>query len=117
MREDLERDLQALVTDSTLRQAESVVPILHEIAAGRRGRALCAAASWSRRFVCARVGPVPGLLGFAPPAIADTSTVRPRAGPRVAAPACVWLVGATNRALKGGSIIATTSGRIACVAA
>jgi hypothetical protein len=28
MREDLEHDLQALVTDSTLRQAESVATIL-----------------------------------------------------------------------------------------
>ena len=113
MREDLERDLQALVTDSTLRQAESVVPILHEIAAGRRGRALCAAASWSRRFVCARAGDVPGPLGFAPPAIGDTPTVRPRAGPRGAVPACVRPAGATNKVLKAALIIATTSAPIA----
>src|SRR5438445_8051935 len=106
MREDLERDLQALVTDSTLRQAESIVPILHEIAADRRGRALGAAASWRRRFVCARAGRVPGPLGFAPPAIADTPTVRRRAGLRVASAACARPAGVTNRVLKGGSTIA-----------
>lgn len=117
MREDLERDLQALVTESTLRQAESVASILHEVAADRRGRALCAAASWSRRFVCARAGRVPGLSGFAPPAIADTPTVRPHAGPRVAMPACVRPAGVINRAVKDGSTIATTSEPIARAAA
>src|SRR5712691_8795355 len=86
MREDLERNLQALVTESTLRQAESVASILPDVAADRRGRALGAAASWSRRSVCAGVGPVPGRLGFALPAIADTRTVRRRAGRLVAAP-------------------------------
>lgn len=105
------------MTESTLRQAESVASILHDVAADRPGRVLSAAASWNRRFVCARVGPVPDRLGFVPPAIVDTSTVRPRAGSRVGAPACVWPAGATNRALKGGSIIATTSGPIARVAA
>jgi hypothetical protein len=106
-------NLQALVTDSTLRQAESVAFILHDVAVDRRGRALCAAASWSRSFVCARAGPVPGRLGFVPPAIADTSIARPRAGPRRGAPACVRPVGAINRVLKDGLIIATTSVRIA----
>jgi hypothetical protein len=117
MREDLERDLQALVTDSTLRQAESVAAILHDVAADRRGRALGAAASWSRRFVSARAGRVLGPLGFAPPVIADTPTVRRRAEPRVAEPAFVRPAGVTNKALKGASIIATISGPIARAAA
>jgi hypothetical protein len=108
MREDLERDLQALVTDSTLRQAESVAFILHDVAVDRRGRALRAAA-WNRSFVCARAGPVPGHLEFAPPAIADTCIARPRAGPTLGAPACVRRAGAINRVLKGGLIIVTTS--------
>ena len=113
MREDLERDLQALVTDSTLRQAESVVSILHDGAADRRGRALRAAASWSRRFECGPVGLVPGRSGFAPRAIGDMSTARPPAGRAVAPRACARRAGATNRALKGGSIIVITSGPIA----
>ena len=112
MREDLERDLQALVTDSTLRQAESVAFILHEVAVGSsRARAL-RCSPWSRSFVCARAGPVPGRLGFVPPAIADTSSARPHAGPRLGAPACVRPVGAINRVLKDGLIIVTTSVRI-----
>jgi len=101
------------VTDSTLRQAESVAFILHEVAVDRRGRALCAAASWSRSFVCARAGPVPDRLGFVPPAIAATSIARPRAGPRLGAPACVQPVGAINTVRKDGLIIAITSGPIA----
>jgi hypothetical protein len=117
MREDLERNLQALVTESTLRQAESVASILPDVAADRRGRALGAAASWSRRSVCARVGPVPGRLGFALPAIADTRTVRRRAERLVAAPRSARRDGAINRVLKDGWIIATTSGPIARVGA
>ena len=117
MREDLEQDLQALVTDSTLRQAESVVSFCHDVAADRRGRALGAAASWSRRFVCARAGRVPGPLGFAPPAIGGTPTVRPHAGPRGAVRACGRPAGAINRVLKAASIIATINGPIARAAA
>jgi hypothetical protein len=117
MREDLERNLQALLTDSTLRQAESVIAILYEVAADRRGRVLGAAASWSRRFVCARVEPALGPLGFAPVAIADMPTVRRRAGRRGAVPVCVPPGVVINRVLKDGSIIATTSGPIARVAA
>ena len=100
------------MTDSTLRQAESVAFILHDVAVDRRGRALCAAASWTRSFVCARAGPVLGRLGFVPPAIADMSIARPRAGPTLGAPASVRPVGAINRVLKAGWIIATTSVRI-----
>jgi hypothetical protein len=100
------------VTDSTLRQAESVAFILHDVAVDRRGRALCAAASWTRSFVCARAGPVPGHLGFVPPAIADTCIARSDAGPTPGARACVRPAGAINRVLKGGWIIATTSVRI-----
>jgi hypothetical protein len=100
------------VTDSTLRQAESVAFILHDVAVDRRGRALCAAASWNRSFVCARAGHVLGRLGFVPPVIAAMSIARPRAGPTLGAPASVPPGGAINRVLKGGWIIATTSVRI-----
>src|SRR5260370_24221671 len=91
-------------------------PFSH-IAADCRGRALCAAASWSQRFVCGRAGPVSGPLGFAPPAIADTPTVRPRAGRRGASRACAPPAAAINRVLKDDSIIATTSAPIARVVA
>src|SRR5260370_8620814 len=80
-------------------------PFSH-IAADCRGRALCAAASWSQRFVCGRAGPVSGPLGFAPPAIADTPTVRPRAGRRGASPACPPPAPALTTALTHTSTIA-----------
>jgi len=101
------------VTDSTLRQAESVVSILHDVAADRRGRALGAAASWSLRSVCARAGRVLGHLAFAAPAIADTPTVRQRAERRGAARRSARRAGGINKVLKAASIIATTSALIA----
>jgi hypothetical protein len=110
-------DLQALVTDSTLRQAE--ISPLHfptVVAADRRG-ALSAAASWTRRFVFARVGAVPDFLGFARRAIAGMSTARRGAGTRAATPACGRRAVAIKTVVKAASITATTSARIAPVAA
>ena len=115
--EDLERNLQALVTDSTLRQAEPVTFILPEIGAADRGRTLGAAASWSRHFGCARAERAPSPSPFVRPAIADTSTARRSVAARPGAPVSVLHVGVTNRALKVGSIIAIGSGRIGHVAA
>jgi hypothetical protein len=115
--EDLERDLQALVTDSTLRQAEPVTLILPDIAADDRGRTLGAAASWNRRFGYARAERAPSRSPFVRPAIADTSTARRPVAARPGAPVSAPRAAVTNRVLKGGSIIATGSGRIGRAAA
>jgi hypothetical protein len=115
--EDLERNLQALVTDSTLRQAEPVAFILPDIAVDGRGRALGAAASWSRRFVCARAERVRSHLAFVRPAIGDTSTAHGRVAAKPGAPVCERPAGVINRVLKGVSTIATGSAPIGHVAA
>src|SRR5207247_6769671 len=88
-------------------------PFSHGLAADHLGRALGAAASWSRRSVCARAGRVPGHLAFAAPAIAGTPTVRGRAATRVVTPQSARRAGAISRVLKDGSIIATINGPIA----
>ena len=105
------------MTDSTLRQAEPVTVILPEIAAADRGHPLGAAASWSRRFGCARAERAPSPSLCLPRAIADTSTARQRVAARPGAPVSAWRAGVINKVLRGGSIIATDSGPIGRAAA
>ena len=77
----------------------------------------CAATPWTRPSSCGRVGPAPDRSPCARPVIGGTRTVLSRAGQARATRPCGPLDAGISRALKGGSIIAIGSGRIARAAA